>query len=250
MKSAKRAAGIATALALGLAAPAAATTTPVGQWDLNEGWGTVAHNDWPTSGNGVISGGASWTWGRFGQALTFSGTGVVDVPDSAALDSPQVSVSAWVKSSSSPGQYKYVVGKGGNACCTGSYGLYTGINGGLEFYAATSTTTYVVSPDAGTGIWDGHWHNVIGTFDGSTVRLYVDGEQVGTGTPDATPIQYKMPSTNDLSIGNYLACAGLGFTGTIDEVKVFDRALSAGEIYNGYGLSLLLGPLVGADQIN
>jgi hypothetical protein len=143
-----------------------------------------------------------------------------------------------------------VVGKGGNACCTGSYGLYTGINGGLEFYAATSTTTYVVSPDAGTGIWDGHWHNVIGTFDGSTVRLYVDGEQVGTGTPNAAPIQYKMPSTNDLSIGNYLACPGLGFTGTIDEVKVFDRALSAGEIYNGYGLSLLLGPLVGADQIN
>jgi hypothetical protein len=162
---------------------------------------------------------------------------VVDVRDSDALDSPRATVSAWVRSSGTPGAFRYIVAKGGNGCCTGSYGLYTGPSGGIEFYVATSETTYVRSPDGGTGLWDGQWHNVVGTFDGTTVRLYVDGRQVGDGSPDAASIPYGMPSGNDLAIGNYLWCTGAGFVGDIDEVKVFDRALSSDEIRSGYTFS-------------
>ncbi len=45
-------------------------------------------------------------------------------------------------------------------------------NGGLS---------YNISPDAGTNIWDGNWHSVVGTFNGSEVDLYVDGKEVGSG---------------------------------------------------------------------
>jgi hypothetical protein len=235
-------AAVATACVLAPAAPAAATVLPIGQWDLNENAGATAHNDFSSlSGTGALSGGVTWAAGRFLSGLTFDGTtGVVDVPDSTALESPNVTVSAWVRSSASPGAYRYIVAKGGNGCCTGSYGLYTGINGGLEFYVASSQTTYVVSPDAGTGVWDGKWHNVLGTFDGSAVRVYVDGQEVGTGTPDSTPIPYAMPSGTDLAIGNYPWCPGLGFRGDIDEVKVFNRALGSSEISLGYQASRVL----------
>ncbi|MGP0047665.1 MAG: LamG domain-containing protein [Solirubrobacteraceae bacterium] len=231
----------ASALTLVGAASARANVLPVGQWDLNEGMGTIAHNDSPFSGDGALQGSVSWGGGRFQGGLTFDGgTGAVDVPDSPALEGSTVTVSAWVRAAGSPGNFKYIVAKGGNGCCTGSYGLYTGPAGGLEFYVATSTTAYVQSPDAGSGVWDGQWHNVVGTFNGSTVSLYIDGRQVGSGTADSQPIQYGLPSSNDLLIGDYPSCPGLDFTGSIDEVKVFNRALSREEIGLGYLLSRAL----------
>jgi hypothetical protein len=218
----------------GAAGAAQADLLPVGQWDLNEGTGLTVHNDYPLrSGGGILQGGATWTAGRFQGALAFDGTGDVDVTNTAGLAPADVTLSAWVKSKGSPGDYKHIAVKGGSGCCTGSYALYTGANGGIEFYIGTSPGSFVLSPDAGAGIWNGQWHNVVGTFDGSTVRLYVDGRQVGSGTPDSLPIDYDMPSGSDFVIGNYLWCPGLAFTGDIDAVKVFDRALSPGEIALG-----------------
>lgn len=234
--------GVVAVILLGTAAPAAANVLPVGQWDLNENAGTVARNDYFfSSGHGTLAGGASWTGGRFQSGLSFNGVdGEVYVPNSSSLEGTNVTVSAWVNANGSPGAYKYIVAKGGNGCCTGSYGLYTGANGGVEFYVASGSTTYVVSPDAGTGVWNGQWHNVVGTFDGSAVRIYVDGQQVGAGTPDSSPIQYGLPSGSDLVIGNYPWCQGLDFNGTIDEVKVFNRALNPAGISLGYKASSFL----------
>jgi hypothetical protein len=121
-------------------------------------------------------------------------------------------------------------------------GSIPGENGGVQFYAATSQVSYVMSPAASSGIWNGKWHNVIGTFDGSTVRMYVDGKQVGSGTPDTTPLTDGMPSSNDLMIGTYPGCSGqnLTFTGKVDEGKLFDRALGSQEISLGYLASRLM----------
>jgi hypothetical protein len=251
MGKAKGLSGLVALIALWMAAPASANVLPVGQWDLNEGVGTVAHDDFVlSSGNGTLEGGVSWAAGRFQTGLRFNGVdGEVDVPDSPALDSSNITVSAWVKAYGSPGDYRYIVAKGGNGCCTGSYGLYTGANGGLEFYVATSPTAYVVSPDAGAAIWDGRWHNVVGTFDGSFVRVYVDGQQVGSGSPDGSPIQYNLPSGSDLVIGDYPWCPGLDFNGYIDEVKVFNRALSSAGISLGYLASNQLPYLAPLDAI-
>ena len=231
--------GLVAVVALAMAASANANILPVGQWDLNEGTGNIAHNDFAApSGNGTLEGGVSWTSGRFRSGLSFDGVdGTVDVPASPALEGASVTVSAWVKAYGSPGDFRHIVVNGGNSCCTGSYGLYTGANGGLAFYVATSPTTYVDSPDAGTTIWNGRWHNVVGTFDGSAVRLYVDGRQVGSGSPDSSPIQYHLQSGSDLVIGRYPWCPGLDFNGDIDQVKVFNRALAPGEIFLGYLIS-------------
>jgi hypothetical protein len=233
---------IATGALLVGAGPAAAQVLPVGTWSFNEGHGTVAHDTSFQPDNGTLQGGATWTQGRFWNALSFDGNASgVDIPDRSNLDAPRVTVSAWVNSGTSPGNFKYIVAKGASGCIAGAYGIYTGANGGLEFYVSNNGgLTFALSPDAGTGIWDGKWHSVVGTFDGSTVRLYVDGKEVGTGTPNTTPIDYGLPTSSDLMIGNYAGCSGLDFSGKIDEVHLFDRALGAQEIHLGYVASQYL----------
>jgi hypothetical protein len=231
--------GLASAVMLVGAGPAAAANLlPVGTWSFNEGSGTVAHDTSFAPDNGTLHGGVSWTNGRFRNALSFDGnTGAVDIPDRSVLDGSQVTVSAWVNSPTSPGNFRYIAAKGSSGCDAASYGLYTGANGGLEFYVSyNGGHTYTISPDAGTGIWDGHWHNVIGTFNGSDVDLYVDGKEVGTGTPNTNPIAYNLAASNDLMIGNYSGCpiVNLAFGGNIDEVHVFNRALGAQEIRLAY----------------
>lgn len=250
MRAATAVAGLTAALLLTVAAPAGADILPVGSWPLNEGRGTVAHDSSGHRNEGHVEG-AQWKQGRFQGGLGFNGeAAAVSVPASSSLEPASVSISAWVNSSTSPGVDKYILAKGANGCLAASYGLYTGINGGLEFYVSTGQgLSWTLSPDAGQGVWNGQWHNVIGTYDGSSVRLYLDGRQVASGTPDTAPISYGLPTSNELQIGNYPGCSNLGFTGSIDEVKVFNRALSTGEIALGAGLSRLLPPSFPVDLI-
>jgi Concanavalin A-like lectin/glucanases superfamily len=242
MRAAKTVVGLAAAILLTAAAPAGADFLPVGDWTFNEGRGTVAYDYSGHHDNGSVEGLAQWTRGRFQGALSFNGdAAAVEVPDSPVLEPASVSVSAWVDGGASPGNYRYVVAKGANGCFAASYGLYTGSDGGLEFYVSTDQgLSWTVSPDAGQGVWNGQWHSVVGTYDGSSVRLYVDGRQVGSGTPDTAPIAYGLPTSNDLAIGDYPWCPESDFSGSIDEVKVFNRALGPQEIALGSQISRLL----------
>jgi hypothetical protein len=171
--------------------------------------------------------------GEVGQAFQTDGTGAVDVPDSPSLDTPQVTVEAWVKSATAgpTAEFndRYIVAKG-----PVSYGLSTYADGGLVFFISNGGgSPAVTSPDAGTGIWDGKWHHVAGTYDGTTVRLYVDGQQVGNGTAGGLPIDYNLDGPQDLRIGNPPGASTtgpFGFDGSIDELSVYSRALSPAEI--------------------
>jgi hypothetical protein len=177
--------------------------------------------------------GATYGPGEVGQAFQFNGGGYVRAPDLQVppfptLDTPAVTVEGWVKSST-VSTYKYIVSKGADSSLAASYGLYTGGNGGLVFYIF-SGSDLAFSPSAGPGIWDGKWHHVAGTDDGSFVRLYVDGKQFGNGTPSNLKIDYNLPDGSDLIIGSYLGPGTWGFTGSVDELTVYDRALSPGKI--------------------
>jgi hypothetical protein len=242
MRAVKWIVGLAATAFLATAAPAMADILPVGDWAFNEGKGTVAHDYSGHHNDGTLQGLATWTQGRFQGGLAFDGNAAaVTVPDSPSLEPASVSVSAWIKSPASPGEYRYIAAKGANGCFAASYGLYTGTDGGLEFYvSANDGLSWTLSPDAGQSVWNGQWHNVVGTYDGSTIRLYVDGRQVGSGTPDTTPIAYGLPTSNAFAIGNYPWCPESGFSGSIDEVKLFNRALGPQEIGLAYQLSRLL----------
>lgn len=215
------------------ASPAFASSGLVGDWPLDEGAGTAVHDVSGAGNDGVLSGGATWVPALFGDGLSFDGQdGQVRVPDSASLEpTTAVSVSAWVKHAGSPGTYRYIVSKGATSCLSASYGLYTGPSGGLEFYVSQKRgTTYATTVDAGDAVWDGNWHLVTGTFDGSVLRLYVDGTEVGSSVSYPGALVYDLPTSNDFFIGNYPGCAERGFVGVIDDVMVWDRALTPTDV--------------------
>jgi Concanavalin A-like lectin/glucanases superfamily len=218
------------AITLATSGPASATTGPVAHWRFDEGGGSTAADSSGNGNHGTVAGGTAWIAGKRSGALAFDGsTGVVRVPSSPSLEPQAVTVSAWVKRSGSPGNFKYILGKGALACLSASYGLYTGPAGGLMFYVADGPD-FSRSPDAGTAVWDGAWHHVAGTFDGASVRLFVDGAEIAAGTPWTTPITYSAQSATDLLLGDYAGCGGLAFEGAIDEPKIWGRALNATEV--------------------
>lgn len=222
------------------AAAAASSPTLVGDWPFAEGSGISAADVSGYGNTGTLEGGVQWVAGESGTALSFDGnTGRVQVPDAPSLEPSTVSVSTWVRSDGSPGDWKYLVAKGANGCVAAAYGLYTGPTGGLVFYVSTNAgTTYTLSPDAGPGVWNGQWHLVTGTYDGTTERLYVDGAQVGNGIADSSAIGYGLPDSNDLYFGYYPACGNTrNFDGQIDEPKVWAGALTPAAVAAASGLS-------------
>ena len=197
---------------------------------FDEGAGSSA-SDASGNGNvGTVAGGATWIAGKRNGALAFDGsTGVVRVPSSSSLEPQAVTVSAWVRRGGSPGAFKYILGKGALACLSASYGLYTGADGGLAFYVADGPD-FSRSPDAGSALWDGAWHHVAGTFDGASLRLFVDGTEIAGATPRTTPITYTAQTASYFLLGDYAGCGGLAFDGAIDEPKIWDRALGGAEV--------------------
>jgi hypothetical protein len=188
------------------------------------------------SHNGTIHGGVTFTSGKSGQAFSFAGNvgDYVEVPNAAALEpAANLTVDMWVKG---PAPAGYLLAKGQGDASGASYAFYT-LHDGLQFYVHVGGG-FTLSPDAGPGIWDNNWHHIAGTYDGSVVRLYVDGVQVGSGTASAGTIAYAASDANashDLFIGNYALTTfypggNFPFKGQIDDVGVYNRTLSGAEI--------------------
>jgi len=221
------------------AAPAAAWEWPLrAYWPLHEGSGQTIR-DISGSGNDGRLGrttapdgrDAEWIRGLFGvgHALRLDGDDYVAVPETASLRPARVTVEAWARASQSPGSYKYVVAKGGDRCESGSFGLYTSNNGGMSFYVYDGRK-YWRSPMAAPGIWDGRWHHFAGSYDGAAVRLWVDGRQVGAGTPFSGKIEYDLEHRN-LYLGAYRGACDLTFSGDIDELRLWTADLSIGALW-------------------
>jgi Concanavalin A-like lectin/glucanases superfamily len=240
-------AALAATVALAALPAAASADFPlVGWWPMNEGSGQVVrdwsgHNLNGTLGNspGVDSQDPTWIPGVFfGSALRFDGNDIVQIPDKPILDQQKLTVAAWFRGNGSPGTLKYILAKGSEDCDRASYGLYTSGNGGVAFYVSAAPgagAQWFRSPEAPASVWDGKWHNAAGTFDGSTVRLFIDGKEVGTGTPASTSIPYNPPAGAGL-IGDYHGtvdgsdCDAF-LTGDVDGVQIWSQALPVAEIW-------------------
>ena len=211
------------------AAPASAAPNLLAHWTLDEGIGQVAGDTSGQGNNGELGASAApdgadpaWVQGHAGgNALSFDGSSYVTVPDTGVLEPPHIGVDAWVRRSESPGNWLYVLSKGSVDCDHSAYGLYTGFSGGMAFYVS-SLSHYAISPEVSPAIvWDGAWHHIIGSYDGERVRLWIDGSQVGAGTPVSMTIAYTKGSKG-VYIGAYRGTCNLGFKGAIDDVSVWD----------------------------
>jgi hypothetical protein len=235
-----RVAGVIVAAACLIAPATAAAASPLrGWWPMNERSGQTVY-DWSGNRNhgqlgstpGTDANDPTWIKGIFnlGSALNFDGEDdFVTIPDSPSLRPARVTVSAWFRRDRAIGAYKYIVAKGSDNCEASSFALYTTENNRIAFYVYDGNG-WVRSPEAADSVWDGRWHHLAGTYDGSTVRLFVDGTQVGSGTPANISIKYDLPSPAS-TLGSYQGSSCSTYlVGDIDGVSIWDRALPISDI--------------------
>ena len=179
--------------------------------------------------NGVVNAQIGYTNGIVGQAFRIAG-GIIQTPHSASLAPSNITVQAWVRATA-PGTFRYILSKsmsGGGV----SYAIYTAGTGGAAFFVTLDNGAgTLLSPIATAAqVWDGNWHQLTGVFDGTTSRLFVDGAEVGSGTATAAAAGINYVNPQPLVFGDYQVARGLPYAGDIDEVKVFNSALSSTQI--------------------
>lgn len=195
---------------------------PVAAYGFNENTGTTVSDVSGNNNTGNV-GTATWTTGKYGNALQFNGTSSkVAIANTPLLQlTNKMTLEAWVSPSVASVSYTDLIAKG------------------HENYYILATSSPSGFPVIGSHMADGNWFPVNGisalpintwshvaaTYDGSIFRLYVNGVQVASGAKTGT---FGI-STNPLEIGGDTQ-TGQYFNGKIDEVRVYNRALSAAEI--------------------
>ena len=203
-----------------------------GSWHMDEGSGGIVYDSSGNGNNGTIYG-ATWANGRYGNGLRFDG--VDDYVEIGGNISPteQITLSAWVYITGDNGYISQDIIRKSIAHGKG-YHLrwrHAGINY-LRFYLNINNTWYYVEDTIQNTNYLNGWHYFVGTYDGSQMKLYVDGN-LRSSLSVSGPITYDALTVTWLMAEYYD-----GFLqGYIDEVKIFSRGLTQEEItdlYNHY----------------
>jgi chitodextrinase len=216
------------------ATPSANTQPPpvsglVAAYGFNEGTGTTTAD---ASGNGHTGTlqGATWTTaGKYGGALSFDGsTSYVDLGNAADLQlTGSMTWSAWIFATANPPDDGQIIAKSNGA----GWQFKTSPDTGQHTFAVA------VSPDgasltqrySATVRQLGTWYHLAGVYDAAalTLNIYVNGV-LDNGALVGTVPASQFNSTENVTIGR--RAGGFYFAGTIDEVRLYSRALSAAEI--------------------
>ena len=196
----------------------------VGAWLFDENRGGTAED---ASGNGhdgdII--GAKWVQGKIGTALEFDGkANIVEIPHNEAFDLTAYTASAWIKTQPT-GKWQTVLGKEPIAGNPRNYGVF--IAGDTKLLGVNYTTGgNWKTAFSKTVAADGKWHHVAATYDGKVLRAYMDGVLEGETKTEIPPDH----NTEPVRIGRWGAPRGDFMEGMIDEVAIFNTALTEDEI--------------------
>jgi hypothetical protein len=186
---------------------------------------------WPLDGNtndasgnghdGDLQGDAEWVLGKYGQALDFgSGGGYVIVPDDDELDlSTAVTYMGWFNLNDPISGQRRMMSKNDSIFLLFDFG-------------AAQSLDFLVKPNnsfaESTTIFElGEWYHFAGTYDGSSLRMYINGEMEGEsgGVPSIT--------TSDLELwigADDYTLPETSFPGILDDIRIYNRDLTQGEI--------------------
>ncbi len=169
--------------------------------------------------------------GKIGQAALMNGTSdKASAMQSSTLNSfTSLSASAWVKFTGVSGMQTILRKSDGTA---GNNNYQLDSNGSnFRFHIGTTASTTVTGT---TTIAPNKWYQITGTYDGSNMYLYVNSVQEGTAAKTGTA---NTSTTNSLFMGTTESSTAY-LNGSIDDVRLYSRALSANEVYQLYRLGL------------
>ena len=204
----------------------------VAHWTFDEGAGLTAYDS--TGDNDGTICGATWTDGKDGGALSFNGTdSYVDVPDDPSLrfdQSDSFSIAYWAKPTTDGGCYLISKMRASGQGIFGYSGGYYAPNGEFGFVVEKSGKNYAGVQTQTDAAPAGSWYHVAAVYDNRDMKIYLNGQLEGTGTftydTDSTvPTEY-------LCIGAraYDGKRDLYFKGLVDDVRIYNNALSQAEV--------------------
>ncbi len=217
----------------------------LGYWPLDEGTGLVA-GDVAGNNDGTLEAAALWIPGKLGSAMdTNAETGAIRMSPEPAYLTPNMSMACWaVTNEAGWDNWSGIVGHFYDTGTTeAGWGLYEdGDVGTVEFYACQAGTMETLSI---AGIPVGVWNHFVGTVSDTEITLYVNGQEAGS-SPLTGGVDYsETPAGWDIipTIGTYVDNDENDyFDGSVDDVAIWDRALTADEVaklYNdGAGFAL------------
>ncbi|KKU25531.1 MAG: hypothetical protein UX39_C0026G0003 [Candidatus Magasanikbacteria bacterium GW2011_GWA2_46_17] len=197
-----------------------------GLWNFDEGNGTLAADGSRNRNNGTLMSGPVWnmTGCQFGNCLNFDGANdYVKLPDIFLSTPKAMTVEGWFKTTTIAQSMLFSIN---------SYSMYINRGGQpdgslLPFFDNNSTG------DPGWGDYnDGNWHYFAATTDGSTTSLYVNGEFINSRPEN---ISQRLDGA---AVGAIYDASANWYNGSIDELRVWNRVLSAAEIKSNYQKSM------------
>lgn len=193
---------------------------------LDEGNGKKTEDFSENGFEGELTGGAKWVDGKFGKALRFGGEGsdvFVTVESTAALNVNQCTFMAWINADHWNG-VRQIVGKSVHGGCGGrtQYGLFSE-SGVFKLRVETENGRADISTDLPP---TGEWVHVAFTNDGAMAKIYINGSSVVEG---AVPGPLKK-NDDPWRIGQDCERLNYVFAGAIDEVRLWNRALTTADI--------------------
>jgi hypothetical protein len=220
---------------------------PVGWWKLDEGEGISAYDSSGSGNTGTLTTmdpPNDWVAGKFGKALDFDGSDDLvnsGDPASGVLDvgTGDFTVCSWIKNSQSlAGDNTHFIIASKKTLLNGSYvgwayALHGGINDGIELRINDGHTANDNTPNPSSSqnslLSDGNWHHVCATaVRTNNVTHYIDGKNVGGGAINTNSL--TISNGNNFKIASYDGSTSYRFLGQIDDVRVYNYALTAEQI--------------------
>ncbi len=207
-------------------------STPVVQWNFPGHYGTTNSTTFPFStpnGTGL----SSDRFGNTNSALYINNSGSVATGvTSLPVGNSARTISFWFKRSQSDFQELFVYGGNGSTSC---FGVYVTANGSFVNYHTQNNSTYVaMSGSSNEPIAPDTWHHITVVYTQDSSMIYRNGSSIGRFAFNST---LTTTGTN-LLLGKVLTTSQNPFQGTIDEIKVYNGALSPLEIANQYATAL------------
>ncbi len=198
----------------------------VGHWKMNETSGNTVADSSGNGNNGTATG-TSIADGVMGKSRNFNGSSdYINIVSSSNLNiQGNLTLAAWIKTNSKPvTDYWDIMGKTNGTSPWQGYEFALNSNGSLSIYTADSSTGSW-SDDSGYNLADEKWHLVVANLNNTMMQFYVDGQPKGFFTKN-------IPASNstNFTIGRTPYKSGRFFRGNIDEVQIFNRALTSEEI--------------------
>ncbi|MGE5624327.1 MAG: LamG-like jellyroll fold domain-containing protein [Bacillota bacterium] len=227
------------------------TTLPstTANWHLNATSGTTAIDSSGNDHTGTLVNGPAWTAGVAGNGLAFNGTNQYVTAASKGLNLYPLTVSAWFKTSSTSGLHGLV--NKYNVSSMNGYQVFMS-NGNLCAWYFRDSADYVWDGSGCTlntsGYADNQWHMVTYTVNSAGGKLYVDGvlkaSRAWTGVAGATT------SGAALSMARYPGVSSPYLAATLDEVRLYNSALSASQVAALYASFPLVMPVAWTNLVN